>query len=153
LAFLRGAGHVTQTTSAQSRCRDRLVIYAITKRSARCELATSTFFPNSKNKKASAPLATKISAAAGLKIFCAFPLCWNGLRSLVWPQIMPEAVSMMGEASCEATNITREESVKKFISAPGFNLNDTSDLIKALNVSYGCTAPRTAKGVPAPKLP
>jgi hypothetical protein len=43
-----------------------------------------------------------------------FRLRWNGLRPLVWPQIMLEAVSMMGEAGSYygPRNITRGKSVK-----------------------------------------
>src|SRR5262249_30110949 len=48
------------------------------------------------SKKRPADPGKKLPKRLALNSSLHFPLRWNGLRSLIWPQIMPEAVSMMG---------------------------------------------------------
>ena len=48
------------------------------------------------NQKSQHTTGIRIAGAAGLKLFCAFPLRWNGLCPFVWPQIILETVSMIG---------------------------------------------------------
>jgi hypothetical protein len=57
------------------------------------------------NKKGQHTLAS-IAGAAGLNLFFAFPPPLERFAFLIWPQIMLEAVSMMGEAGYDATDIT-----------------------------------------------
>ena len=64
------------------------------------------------NKKGQHAIAFE-ALAPGLKLFSTFPFRGNGLRCLVGPQIILEAVSMMGEACYDATNITQGQSVKE----------------------------------------
>src|SRR5881296_1619805 len=86
-------------------------------------LATTTSFQIEVNKKASIPLRNN-RKRAGSKLFSSFPPPRNALRSFVWPQITPEAFSMMGEACYEGTNTTWERTVKRIPFHLRILLND-----------------------------
>src|SRR5262249_40061825 len=74
------------------------------------------------NKKASIPLRdNRKSRWLGSKLSSSFPPPKNVLRSLVWPQVMLEAVSMMGEACYNGTNITCRRAVKQVRFQLGLN--------------------------------
>ena len=66
------------------------------------------------------------SRAAGSKLSFSYPPPRNGLRSCVWPQIMPEACSMMGEACYAPIDITRRKCVKSVVFQLRIELNDAS---------------------------
>jgi hypothetical protein len=73
-------------------------------------------FQFARNKKASTPPALESPERLALNSSVHFPLRWNGLRSLIWPQIMPEAVSMMGEAYY-GTQISHDKGLSRLLSA------------------------------------
>jgi hypothetical protein len=55
---------------------------------------------------------SELPVRLALKLFCAFSPPLERFAFLIWPQIMLEAVSKMGETNYDATDITSDSAVK-----------------------------------------
>src|SRR5215471_19447613 len=80
------------------------------------------------NKKGQHAIAFE-ALAPGLRLFSTFPLRGNGLRCLVGPQIILEAVSMMGEACVRTRQISHKDSLSRRYLGSRFSRMRVSQIV------------------------